>query len=142
MEDVSVEPLSIGQSWNLRITAGAYGDNDTVKLTMGNIIDDPFPAIVFIHSVDSGIEFCPLIQTILLPQFSELADDLLTVQVSGSPVDRWAELVGGRVSSYARGICYLLTMPLAARARGAGRGFNVRSRSLPVHHAHRPRKLP
>jgi hypothetical protein len=90
--------------WDFRIAARPDRRDDTVKTTIGRVVDDPTPFIIFVNFLDASVKFSFRFETVSFPEFSDLGDDLLTVGVATAPFDAGVEAVHYRVNLQARGI--------------------------------------
>ena len=82
-----------GDMGNFRIAARPDRRDDTVKTTIGRVVDNPAPFIILIHFFDPSVKFSLRFEAIALPELGDLGDDLFTVGVAAAPLHAGVEAV-------------------------------------------------
>lgn len=93
----SLELFPVWEYGNLGLSTCAHGGDETFKLSMLGMVDDPSAIVVLVHALDPDLELGNLVQAIPPPQLLDLVQDLLAVRVASTPTDRRVEAVHGRV---------------------------------------------
>lgn len=124
MVDLAFEGFLVGYMWQFglrivntesefdpkctHITAAPDGRYHSLETAIRWVIDDPASLPVLRDRRDTCVELCALLQTVALPQLSDLGNNLLAVGVSLAPLNRWVEAIHNRVYLKSRGIIHSL----------------------------------
>ena len=87
MINLAFKFLLIGHVRHLGISTTAHCSQDSVEATIRRVVDNPVSLIILFNRGDTGIEFCAFLQAVTFPQLSNLRHNLLTVGITGAPLD-------------------------------------------------------
>lgn len=54
---LSLVIFPVRNMWYFGFSTSAYRNDDTIKMTIGSVIDEPFTTAVLVHFTDSSIKF-------------------------------------------------------------------------------------
>jgi len=93
VKDLTLELVLTRYVRHFSITARSDCSNDTVKLAVGAVVDDPAVLRVFANRLDPVIELGLVLQSVLFPDILDLFEDLITLGVALVPEDGREEAV-------------------------------------------------
>lgn len=88
-----VQTHLFGALLTLGLSASTNCCDETIKRSIGRIVQNPSAFIILINLVDLGIEFGLALQSILLPKLAKLTEDLLSIRIPTCPLDRREESI-------------------------------------------------
>lgn len=81
----------------LVLPTSPHSGNKTVEMAVGSVVDDPSAFLVLVNLVHLGVELCPGVKAVGLPDLSNLAEDLLAIRVASLPLNGRKESVHERM---------------------------------------------
>lgn len=105
---LALEVLHAGHRRHLRLSAGPDRRDDSLEPPVGGIVDDPSAILVLVYLIDLCVELGLRVQTVVLPEMSDLTDDLLAVRISTLPLHGWVEAIHERVNLETRRVVHSL----------------------------------
>jgi len=78
---------------HFRITTGSDSSDDTIKPAVTAVVDDPAAAVAFADGLDTMIELCFLLQSVLFPDLLYLLENFIALGVAFVPEDGRKEAV-------------------------------------------------
>lgn len=102
--DLALEDFLVGNVRHFRLAASSDGGQDTIVAAVGGVVDNPAVLLVFVDGGDSSVELGAVFEAVVLPELSDLGDDLLAVWVAGAPLQGRKEAVHDAVDLETAGV--------------------------------------